>query len=223
MHPPSKAFILGTPSPLKHLFVLVSWQRDLSSVDTLFPASARDSRVLSTIRLISRMLAVASYNSKHTQSPCLPHLPSATYPPYGTRSHSRIPPAYSTCQGRQASQSEATGPTSAPSDSSQISVVGLGHVVWRNGMMLQLQLSFAAPCCRAAPILIRSFLVLPVPTYRRFRTLVLAQMTDGPPRSTSSCASAPPDPSPSHPSLSCLLPNSLRHCQYLRQPRFLIP
>ncbi|KAF8494962.1 hypothetical protein F5888DRAFT_1714520 [Russula emetica] len=25
------------------------------------------------------------------------------------------------------------------------------------------------------------------------------------------------------PSLSCLLPYSLRHCQYLRQPRFLIP
>jgi hypothetical protein len=30
-------------------------------------------------------------------------------------------------------------------------------------------------------------------------------------------------PSPSPPSLSCLLPYSLRHCQYLRQPRFLIP
>ncbi|KAF8494968.1 hypothetical protein F5888DRAFT_1714577 [Russula emetica] len=37
----------------------------------------------------------------------------------------------------------------------------------------------------------RSFLVLPAPT-SRFRALVLAQMTDAPPRSTSSCASTPP-------------------------------
>jgi hypothetical protein len=45
--------------------------------------------------------------------------------------------------------------------------------------------------CRAALILIRPFLVLPAPM-SKFRALVLAQMTDGPPRSTSSCASAPP-------------------------------
>ncbi|KAF8494960.1 hypothetical protein F5888DRAFT_1714549 [Russula emetica] len=37
----------------------------------------------------------------------------------------------------------------------------------------------------------RSFLVLPAPT-SRFRALVLAQMTDAPPRSTSSCASTSP-------------------------------
>jgi hypothetical protein len=33
----------------------------------------------------------------------------------------------------------------------------------------------------------------------------------------------PVDPLPSHPSLSCLLRYSLRHSEYLRQPRFIIP
>ena len=67
--------------------------------------------------------------------------------------------------------------------------------------------------CRAAPKLIRSFsfsfFVLQVPI-SRFRTLLLAPLTDGLPRST--CLPLRPvDLSPSPPSLLYLLPNSLRH------------
>jgi hypothetical protein len=132
------------------------------------------------------------YNSKHTHLRL--HLPSATCPSYGTRSLSRIPPA-SICQGHQASQSEGGHWTDRCLF--RVKYQWLGDAVWRNGM-LQLQLSPAAPLlCRAAPTIIRSFLVLPVPTSRRLRALVLAQMTDGPPRSTSSCVSAPVEPSPS--------------------------
>jgi hypothetical protein len=46
---------------------------------------------------------------------------------------------------------------------------------------------------------------------------------DGPAASFGLILFRPVDPSPSPPSLSCLLPYSLRYCQYLRQPRSLIP
>jgi hypothetical protein len=65
---------------------------------------------------------------------------------------------------------------------SQISVVGLGHAVWRNAVAPAF--FFRPLLCRTASILIHSFLALLVPT-SRFRALVLAQMTDGSPRSTS--------------------------------------
>jgi hypothetical protein len=65
--------------------------------------------------------------------------------------------------------------------------------------------------CHATIILIRSFLFYQLPS--RFRAPVLAQMTDGPPRSTSYCASAL---SCRPLVISCLLPYfSIRHCQYL--------
>jgi hypothetical protein len=73
---------------------------------------------------------------------------------------------------------------------SQISVVGTRGLITQPNVAAQGFLSHSL-LCHAALILIRSFLVFPTPT-SRFRALVLARMTDGPPRSTSSCASAPP-------------------------------
>src|SRR6266566_86729 len=118
---------------------------------------------------------------------------SLRLPPVSTRPPSRTWNAFSllsqilsspTCQSPQCKVGSIDRPLPLPS---QISVI---PDTWFNatkccssGFLSRSQLS------HAALILICSFLVLPAPA-SRFCALVLAQMTDGPPRSTSSCASA---------------------------------
>jgi hypothetical protein len=152
------------------------------------------------------------------------------FPPVSTRPPSRARNAftqsnpictYHSCQSHQSSVGSIDRPLPLLS---QFSVV--------ETRMLQVRLSFSRSLlCHAALILIRPFLVLPAPMLR-FRALVLAQMTDGPPRSTSSCASAPPCralaissvpviPSSLFPStLSIFAPTSLPHPVILCRPLF---
>ena len=137
------------------------------------------------------------------------HLPSATCPSYGMHLLiSRIPPA-STCQSLQASQSEASGPTDA-SSWPKISVIEARGSTQPDAAA---QAFFSRSLLRHATlILIYSFLVLPAPK-SRFRALMLAEMTDKPLRSDLILL-RPVDPSPSPPSLPCLLPYSRRCCQF---------
>ena len=147
----------------------MSWRRDLSSTDTLFPASARDSKV---VDYPPYPINARSCNSKQTYLACISLQPPVHLTECVCSVESR--PHLPVKVVRQTRVRPLDRPMPLPS---QISVVGLAHAVCRNGM-LQHRLFSCGPLgllCRAASILIRSFLVLPVPMSRRFRALVLAQ------------------------------------------------
>ncbi|KAN0118134.1 hypothetical protein V8E52_005395 [Russula decolorans] len=150
----------------------------------------------------TRLLACASLQLDH---PPLEH---------GTRLLSQILSA-PTCQSYQSRVESIDRPLPLPS---QISVFETRGSTQPN---VAAQAFFSRSLlCHATIILIRSFLFYQLPS--RFRAPVLAQMTDGPPRSTSYCASAL---SCRPLVISCLLPYfSIRHLRcLLRKTRSVFP